>query len=169
MCKSPYWNKPKRKLDPKRIDELTKTIIAVHKDIIDTSGGEHGVRDKGGVYFSTYSLLNYITKHSTEPTKLGAFVYEEFAKKHHFMDGNKRTAHVVSKIIMLLHRCHFKIEYSKALPFILKIAKYNSEIKFKDINEWLDKNCEIIEEKDITTYLNNVLVDLVLEEENENN
>lgn len=167
-CKSPYWNKPRRRISKESVEELKRLIISTHNEIIDMSGGEHGIRDDGGIYFSTYGLLKHMEIHFGEPINIGAYIYNEFAKKHHFIDGNKRTAHTISKIIMLLMRCHLKIEYKNALPFIIEVAKYDSKISLNDIKEWLNQNCKIIEEKDIVKYLKEVLLELILKEkENE--
>ncbi len=161
-CKSPYWNKKRRLVKKEEIDNLVKEIINTNKDIINYSGGEFGVRDEGGIYFSVYNFKNLTEKNAGNPIVVGAFIFNEFAKKHHFIDGNKRTAYAISKMTMLLMRCYLKINYKTALPFILRIAEYNSNITFKDIVDWLKDNCVIINEKDISNYLNQVLVDLIV-------
>jgi hypothetical protein len=89
-CKILHWNENKR-FSKKFIDEIVDVIINLHNSIISSTGGEFGIRNGGGIYFSTYSLLNHKTKNMGKPTKLGAFILNEFAKKHHFIDGNKRT------------------------------------------------------------------------------
>lgn len=161
-CKSPYWNKPRKKTPKEFIDEMVKTIIGLHDSIISTTGGEFGVRNEGGIYFSTYSLLNYKSKNTGNPTKLGSFILNEFAKKHHFMDGNKRTAYLLCKTMMLVNRCHLFVDYSEAVDFIVNVAKYESELSLQDIKRWLDKNCHIINQKDIRKHLNNILVELII-------
>jgi len=166
-CKSPYWNKPRKRINKESIQENKDLIMSTHEAIISISGGEHGVRDDAGVYFSVYNMLNYIENHFGNPISIGAYIYNEFAKKHHFNDGNKRTAHVIAKIIMLIMRCHLKIEYKDALSFIIEIAKYDSKLSLNDIRKWLNKNCVIVEREDIEKYLNKVLVELVIGERNE--
>jgi len=143
---------------------MQNTIVGIHDTIIRISGGENGVRDEGGIYNSTYRLLNYQGKFKQNPIKLGAFIMNEFAKKHHFVDGNKRTAYVVAKIFMLINKCHLKIDYKNSLKTILEIAKYGSKMDFEKIKIWLDENCILIEEKDVEKYLNQVFVNLYIGE-----
>lgn len=163
-CKSQYWDTPRKKLPKGFVLELSQVICDLHDAIIETSGGDFGIRDSGGVYHSTYAFLNHKNRNAGKPTKLGAFILNEFAKKHHFTDGNKRTAYVLCKQFMLISRCHLDVDYDEAVKFIIEIAKYDSRVTFEKIKEWLNENCIIIEDKDMRTYLNNVLVELIIGE-----
>lgn len=168
-CKSPYWNRPRKRISKEFVLKIKETIINVHNAIIKLSGGEKGIREDGGIYNSAYKLLAHQNKHKKDPTSIGAFILYEFAKRHYFVDGNKRTAYAVAKIFMLVNRCHLKTEYDEALKFILEIAKYGSKLTFENIKKWLDENCIHIEEKDVENYLNKVLVNIILGEENGKN
>ena len=66
---------------------------------------------------------------------------------------------------MLINKCHLKINYQEATKFILRVAKYESDITFDEIKQWLDENCVIIEDKDVENYLNKTFVTLMLGEE----
>ncbi|GEM_PF-1149025 len=164
-CKSPYWNKPRRKVSKQFVLKMKEMIVSIHDAIIKLSGGELGLRDEGGVYNSTYKLLKHQDKNREKPISIGAFALNEFAKRHYFVDGNKRTAYVVAKIFMLINKCHLKLEYSEAVKFILEIAKYESKLSFDDIRDWLNNSCILIGEKDVESYLKNVLVNLVVGDE----
>jgi len=147
---------------------MKETIINIHNTIIKLGGGEKGVRDDGGVYNSTLKLLNHQSKNQRNPTNIGAFVLNEFAKRHYFVDGNKRTAYAIAKIFMLINKCHLKIEYHEATQFMLDIAKYESKVNYNDIKNWLDENCTTIEDKDVENYLNKVFVNLTLRVKDDN-
>lgn len=162
-CKSPYWYKPRRRANKELILNLKEDIIHIHNAIIKESGGIGGIRDDGGVYTAIYKFLNYQYRHQKDVAGLGAFILNEFAKNHYFNDGNKRTAYAVAKIFMLVNRCHLQIEYSKAVHFLLDVAKFNSDIDFDKIKEWLKKDCKVIEEKDVKEYLKDILVNLIIE------
>ncbi len=140
-------------------------IINIHNAIIKLSGGEYGVREEGGIYNSTYKLLNHQQKNQKNPVSIGTFALNEFAKRHYFIDGNKRTAYAIAKIFMLINKCHLKIRYKEAENFILEVAKYESKITFEDIKKWFDKHCIIIEEKEVENYLNKTFVNLTLGDE----
>lgn len=166
-CNSPYWNKPRKRVSKGIVLKMEKMIISIHNTIIKLSGGEYGVREEGGIYNSTYKLLNHQYRNKRNPTSIGAFALNEFAKRHFFVDGNKRTAYAIAKIFMLINSCHLQIQYKEATKFILEIAKYDSKVSFEKIKEWLDDKCMNIEEKDVENYLNKTALNLMLED-NEN-
>ncbi len=163
-CNSPYWNKPRRKTSKQFVLKLQETIIGIHNAIIKLSGGEKGIRDEGGLYNSTSKLINNQARHQNNPIPIGAFILHEFARRHHFVDGNKRTAYVLAKIFMLINKCHLNPEYNDAVGFILKVAEYESKITLDDIQKWIRENCLNIDEKDIENYLNKVVVTHILRE-----
>ena len=164
-CNSPYWNKPRKRIQREVILKMEEMIIKIHDIIVKLSGGELGLRDEGGIYNSTYKLLNHQYRNQKNPDGIGAFALNEFAKRHYFIDGNKRTAYAISKVFMLINRCHLKIQYQEATDFILKVAEYDSKITFEDIKKWLDENCIRIENKDIESYLNKTALNLMLGDE----
>lgn len=164
-CHSPYWNKPRKRVSKGIVLKMEETIIKIHNAIIKLSGGEYGVRDEGGIYNSTYKLLTHQYKNQMNPTSIGAFALNEFAKRHYFIDGNKRTAYAIAKIFMLINKCHLKIQYKEATTFILEVAKYESKINFEEIKNWLNEKCDIIEDKDVENYLNKTALGLMLGDE----
>ena len=164
-CHSPYWNRPRRRVSKEFVLKMQQTIINIHNKIIELSGGEKGIRDDAGVYNSTYKLLGHQYKNQRNPTSIGAFALNEFAKRHYFVDGNKRTAYAVGKIFMLINKCHLQIQYKEATKFMLEIAKYDSKVTFDEIKRWLDDNCTKVEQKDVEIYLNQAFVNLTLGED----
>jgi death-on-curing protein len=146
---------------------MEETIINIHNTIIKLSGGEKGIRDEGGIYNSVYKLLNYQYKNQIHPENIGAFALNEFAKKHYFVDGNKRTSYAIAKIFMLVNKCHLKIQYKEAIEFILKVAEYKSKITLEEIKNWIKNNCIQIDEKILENYLNKTALNLMLGDEDE--
>ena len=164
-CNSPYWNRPRKKVSKGIILKMQEMIVKIHDTIIQISGGANGIRDPGGIYNSTYKLMNHQYKNQRTPIKIGAFALNEFAKRHYFIDGNKRTAYAVAKIFMLINKCHLMIQYKEATTFILKVAEYESKITYNDIKDWLNGNCKIIDSKDVENYLNKTFVNVILGDE----
>jgi len=160
-CKSPYWEYPSKKLSKDFLERNNELIKNLHEVIIKKSGGEQGVRDEGGIYNSIYKIWMYTLKHFESPVKIGAFIFEELAKRHHFVDGNKRTAYCYAKSIMITMKGHLKIRYPQAVDFIIQIARYENSKTLEEIEEWISKNIVMIPEKiKIDTYLKNLLYDL---------
>lgn len=160
----------KKKISKEFIEETNNLISRLHDKIIKFSGGTNGIRDKGGLYHSIHKILLYQEEHSGDAVSIGAFVYEELARRHHFNDGNKRTAHAFAKIMLFLSGYHLKIEYKEAVHFIIEVAKYQSKITFGDIKKWIKKNSikiEIwkqgiiaVELKSLEKYLNEAILDI---------
>jgi death-on-curing protein len=143
-----------------KIESFIDEIIETHNEIIKTSGGEYGIRDMGGLHHSAYKITEYIHKYSDTPEKFGAYIFSELARKHHFIDGNKRTAYIVSKITMLNLGYNFKIKYLNAIGFILKIAQHESKITFEEIVNWIKEKLERINESEMENYISEVLFEL---------
>lgn len=161
-CNSPYWNKPRKRVSKGMVLKMQEMIIQIHDTIINLSGGELGVRDEGGIYNSTSKLINHQYKNQLNPESIGAFALNEFAKRHYFTDGNKRTAYAIAKIFMLINKSHLKTQYKEAVSFILRVAEYDSKVQFEDIRKWLKNCCIHIESKDVENYLNKEALQLML-------
>ncbi len=155
----------KKKLSKDFIEEIDDLISRLHDGIIEQSGGVAGIRDAGGLYHSIYKVLLFHEEHSQNPKKVATFIYEEFARRHHFNDGNKRTAHAFAKIILFISGLHLKIEYKKAVKFIVEIAKFQSKVTTKEIHDWINAYTIPIREKDLEKYLKETILDII---ENEN-
>ncbi|MBU1111331.1 MAG: type II toxin-antitoxin system death-on-curing family toxin [archaeon] len=142
------------------VDETFQIIAKIHEAIIDESGGEKGIRDEGGLHHSIHKIYNYQIKNSNNPVSVGAFVYKEFARRHHFNDGNKRTAHIYAKIILFTMGFHFKIEYKEAVIFIIKVAEYESKITFNGIKNWISPHLIKISEEDLVKYIKKIILEV---------
>jgi len=164
-CKNRYWNRPRKKIGKKVITEMVEMFIGIHGRIIENSGGIGGVREDGGIYNSTNKLLNHQFKNKKNPMSLGAFALNEFAKRHYFNDGNKRTGYAIAKILMLVNRCHIQISYRDATKFIIRVAEYGSKVSFEEIRDWIEKNCKQITDKELENYLSRSFMNLMLGDE----
>jgi len=143
------------------IEQYYERLIHIHEKIIKETEGEQGVRDEGGLYHSIYKIARYQAVNKYDPSKVGALIYKELARKHHFFDGNKRTAHVYAKLAIFLMNFHFKLDYEEALPKLLRIAKYKSDMSFNDIKNWIGSHIEKIPPMNRENYLKIIMYDLL--------
>ena len=67
-----------------------------------------------------------------------AAIFESLISNHPFIDGNKRTAYVLMKLILLESGLTIKATLDEKYRFVLGAAK--GEIKFEEIREWLSIN-----------------------------
>ena len=150
----------KKEVSKDLLESINDLILTLHERIIKQSGGTNGVRDNGGLYHSIHKILLYQEEIADDPISLGAFVYEELARRHHFYDGNKRTAHVFAKIMLFLSGYHLKIEYQEAVKFIIEIAKDHSKVSTTEIKRWINKHIILLEGKNREKYLNEAISDI---------
>ncbi|MDP3948650.1 MAG: type II toxin-antitoxin system death-on-curing family toxin [bacterium] len=115
-------------------------ILIIHSEIIDKTGGLHGLRD-AGLLASTMERPktsfggNEIFKTVFEKA---ATYFESLAMYHVFLDGNKRTAIVASARFLYINNFELTATNREVENFVLKIIKEKLEIK--EIAVWLKKH-----------------------------
>lgn len=78
-------------------------VLNVHDILIDKFGGSKGVRDLGALEsaisrpFATFDRMDLYP----DPAGKAAAVLESILINHPFIDGNKRTAYVIMRLILL--------------------------------------------------------------------
>lgn len=83
-------------------------------------------------------MLSFWEKRINDPFLAAAFIYSELAKRHYFVDGNKRTSHVLAKSFLATAGFHFEAPYKTAVSFIVSIAMDDKTIS--QIRKWLERN-----------------------------
>lgn len=117
------------------IDESKVEII--HDIQIERYGGANGIRDKGALE----SALNrpYLTFDSKElypePIDKAAAILENLITNHPFIDGNKRTAFVQLKLILMEHQTDIVEGENKKYTFVIEAA--SGELTFDQIKDWI--------------------------------
>ncbi len=150
----------KEKTTKEFVNAFCQHLEELHELIIRDTGGLEGVRDKGGLYHSSWKITERMNKND-DPFSVASFMFHELAKRHHFNDGNKRTAYCSVKEYLFLWSLHFKLEYSPALLFITDIAKHENSKTLKEIEIWIRENVEEIQKtKDINNFLDILYKDL---------
>lgn len=135
------------KITKKETKKLVDFVKDVHEDIINESGGHSKEFNYEGIlYNSAYKILNYWNKNFGKPGKIGSYVYRTLATEQIFIDGNKRTAHIMAKAIMIIEGLHFKPKYKHAVEFIIKIA--DKKKTRKEIEQWIMGNSHIFKIED---------------------
>lgn len=142
------------------VEKTVEFLSKYHDIIVEHSGGMKGVRDLGGLHHSVYKILMYQKRREDNPIAVGAFVYEELARRHHFNDANKRTAHAFAKILLFSMNAHLKVEYKDAVPFIIEVAKHESKVTFDQIKGWVNSHLTNLPHEDLEKYLNETVLDI---------
>ena len=110
-----------------------KDVEKIHNLLIDKFGGSKGTRDKGAL--ESALLRPYATFDKKElyplPVDKAAAFLESLANNHPFIDGNKRTAYVVTRLLLL--SSGFDIDASQNEKYNMVISVAKGEMKFEKI------------------------------------
>lgn len=112
----------------------TEYIIILHDEAIESFGGEKGFLSISNVDHLIYLFNN----RKYDVIKKAALALDLITAKHAFVDGNKRTGHLVASILLEKEGFYINTDNEKMLSVLLKIAKY--ECTMEDIIGWLKKN-----------------------------
>lgn len=114
-------------------------VLVIHSEIIDETGGAHGVRDTG-------LLMSVIEKPKAgfggQELYAGVFkkasVYlESIIQYHVFIDGNKRTGAVAVARFLYTNEYELTASNKELENFILKVAV--EKLDLESISAWLKK------------------------------
>ena len=122
------------KVKKKELDPFIIFVREINKEIIKNFGGATGRVNEGNLAYVLYNSLRKAKKYrgDTFYTTWASKALEGISQTHPFTDGNKRTAYLICKLILMLGEMDFEVPYEKATSYIIKIAKrrvQNSEIK----------------------------------------
>lgn len=112
-------------------------ILVIHSEIIDATGGFHGVRDVG--------LLESIAEGPKQrfggeelykgTFKKAALYLQTLVQYHAFIDGNKRTAAAAAARFLFLNGYEVSATNKELERFVLKVAR--AKIDLEPITSWI--------------------------------
>ncbi len=115
-------------------------ILVVHSEVIDVTGGSHGIRDIGLLISATErpkSSFGGKELYKSIFEKAAAYL-ESLASHHVFVDGNKRTAITVSARFLFLNGFELKVSNKELEYFVLRVVV--SKLDIAAIAKWLKGN-----------------------------
>ncbi|MDP4283215.1 MAG: Fic family protein [Bacteroidota bacterium] len=82
---------------------LIQEVKEIHKTLIDTFGGSHGIRDLPALESALARPFQTFDDKDLHPTPLhkAASLIESILINHPFIDGNKRTGYVLMRILLI--------------------------------------------------------------------
>jgi len=117
-------------------------VQKIHDILIDRFGGAKGIRDEGilespiGRPFQTFDGIDLYP----DPVDKAAAIFESIVSNHPFVDGNKRTAYVLLRLILKRNQLDIKVGQDVKYDFVIKAAK--GELAFDKIRAWIRDNLE---------------------------
>ena len=98
-----------------------REVERIHEILIDKFGGTTGIRDLG----SLESAINrpYQTFDQRElypdPIHKAAAIFKSLISNHPFIDGNKRTAYVLMRLVLLENGLSLQAEENEKYEFVI--------------------------------------------------
>ncbi|WP_276371077.1 type II toxin-antitoxin system death-on-curing family toxin [Chryseolinea sp. H1M3-3] len=114
-----------------------KDVESIHAVLIDRFGGSKGIRDLGILESAINRPFQTFDQNELYPLPVdkAAAIFESIISNHPFIDGNKRTAYVLMRLILLENGIDIYANENEKYEFVISSAK--GEMKFNQIREWL--------------------------------
>ena len=128
------FDKEKIKINKSDAEGFSEIIYGIHKGIVESTKEPIGLREGISLVNGATKILFKMRKFA-DPFFQAAIIYNEIAKNHYFIEGNKRTAHCTAKTHLLGRGHHFKLKYKYAVKFIEEIA--DGKKSTEEIITWL--------------------------------
>ena len=112
----------------------------IHKILIDTFGGAHGIRDLSALESALKRPFQTFDDKELYPTAIekAAALAESIVNNHPFIDGNKRTGYVLMRIFLLKNGRDIDATQQDKYEFVISIA--SGKIRFEEIVKWLERH-----------------------------
>jgi death-on-curing protein len=116
-----------------------ETVLIYHETQISEHGGAAGLRDEGGLRSALAWPENLAAYGEPDLFELAAAYAKGIVQNHPFVDGNKRTAFVVSVAFLDLNGQELSASEAEAAVVFLRLAA--GEFSEAELAEWLRRNC----------------------------
>ena len=120
-----------------------KAVHIVHDRQIARHGGASGLRDAGLLENALQRPVNKWHYENADTFECAAAYAFGIAKAHAFVDGNKRTAFVISVTFLRLNGWHFMTEPAEGVGFMEDLA--SGAVSKERFKKWLKQNSTVIE------------------------
>lgn len=119
-----------------KIEEVEK----IHEILIEKFGGAKGIRDKAGLEAAIhrpYQTFDGIDLYAS-PIEKAAALFESIISNHPFIDGNKRTAYVLMRLLLRNNGFDLNVSGDVKYNFVINAAK--GDLTFEEIKEWIHRS-----------------------------
>ncbi len=116
------------------------TVLAIHDFQIEEHGGSPGIRDMGLIESAMARPKNLLHYETPDIIELAASYGFGIAKNHGFIDGNKRTAYVVTRLFLRLHGMDLTTSPIERVLAFEKLGK--GDYSVDQFTKWLRDNCK---------------------------
>lgn len=96
--------------------------LAAHREQLAEHGGADGIRDSSMFESAMARPQNLVAYGEPDAAALAGSYAFELARNHPFVDGNKRTAAVVSEGFLVKNGCLLNVRNAEVVPVFLALA-----------------------------------------------
>lgn len=117
-----------------------KEVEEIHKTLIDSFGGSHGIRDFAALDSALARPFQTFDGKELLPTPIQkvAALIESILINHPFIDGNKRTGYVLMRLFLMRYTLDLNASENEKYAFVISIASGHET--FENIVAWLNKH-----------------------------
>ena len=113
-------------------------VVAIHDYQIAEHGGRPGIRDRGLIQSALDGAKNLAGHESADVFDLAARCGWGLVRNHGFIDGNKRTAYVVTRLFLKINGADFRAPAVESVLFFEKLGR--GEIEAEELAGWLRRH-----------------------------
>ncbi|MEM6493505.1 MAG: type II toxin-antitoxin system death-on-curing family toxin [Pseudomonadota bacterium] len=113
---------------------VTEVALAAHAEQLTEHGGGDGIRDIGALESAMARPRNLADYGQPDAAALAAAYAYGIARNHPFVDGNKRTAAVVSETFLMLNGC--ALDATDAEVVVAFVALAAGELTEDELADW---------------------------------
>jgi death-on-curing protein len=113
-------------------------VLNIHNILIDKFGGSKGIRDQGSLESAINRPFATFEKHDLYPTPSdkAAAILESILINHPFIDGNKRTAYVLMRLLLLNYGFDILADQDDKYKMVISASK--GDLRFDGIKNWIE-------------------------------
>jgi death-on-curing protein len=114
-----------------------RDVLNIHNILIDKFGGSKGIRDQGSLESAINRPFATFDNQDLYPTPAdkSAAILESILINHPFVDGNKRTAYVLMRLILLDNGLDIVAEQDDKYKMVISAS--TGDMRFDDIRDWI--------------------------------
>jgi death-on-curing protein len=111
--------------------------LAIHMELIEATGGAHGVRDRGGLEAALARPFATFAGEDLYPDAVAkaAALLESVVKNHPFVDGNKRAGYTLGRLILISYDLDLHATDDEEYDMVIRVATGSMDVDA--IEAWL--------------------------------
>lgn len=115
-------------------------VESIHEILIEKFGGAKGIRDRGTLESAIHRPYQTFDGKELYPNPIdkASAIFESIISNHPFIDGNKRTAYVLMRLILKEGNLTISLGQDEKYDFVMDAAQ--GKLTFDQIRNWIQAN-----------------------------